>query len=289
MMEVARIFKIGEFSKLMQVSIRMLRYYDEMGLLKPGKIDSYTGYRLYSIEQIPVLQKILLLRDLKFSVEEIAKTLCNWDGKFVIEQLTVKKKVIQDDLRLAEQRIAKIDRAINDLKQEKFDINYNVSFRSAPRLKILSLRKVIPDYNCEGMLWDELFKFIRQEHIEITQSNNNLAIYHDLDHKDADVDVEVGVIVSRLGKNKNGFIFRETEQIDMMACAMVYGSYENLGTAYQSFAYWLDQHEQYEMTGLCRQICHKGPHNEDNSNKYLTEIQMPVASKCCHSIKQPRE
>ena len=46
-------FKIGEFSKLSQVSIRMLRYYDEMGLLKPDRIDTFTGYRLYSAAQCP--------------------------------------------------------------------------------------------------------------------------------------------------------------------------------------------------------------------------------------------
>lgn len=46
-------FKIGEFSKLTQVSIRMLRYYDENNLLKPAKTDPFTGYRLYSVEQIP--------------------------------------------------------------------------------------------------------------------------------------------------------------------------------------------------------------------------------------------
>ena len=55
-------FRIGEFSKLTQVTIRMLRYYDEMGLLKPSKIDPRTNYRMYSVEQIPTLNKIIYLR-----------------------------------------------------------------------------------------------------------------------------------------------------------------------------------------------------------------------------------
>ena len=270
-------FKIGEFSKIMQVSIRMLRHYDEIGILKPAQIDKYTGYRLYSIEQIPILQKIILLRDVKFSVSEIAVALDNWDEEFIIQQLMGKKNEIQDEIRLEQQRIGKIEMAINDIKEEKIAIHYNISFKSIPYLKILSLRKVIPNYNCEGILWDELFKFIDQEHIDIIhQSNNNLAIYHDEEHKDYDVDVEVGVIVNKLGESKDGFTFRETEQIDTMACMMVYGSYENIGRAYQSLAYWLEQHEQYKMTGLSRQICHKGPYDEENPSKYLTEIQTPV-------------
>jgi DNA-binding transcriptional MerR regulator len=59
-------FRIGEFSKLTQVSIRMLRYYDETGLLRPAKTDRFTNYRLYSIAQIPVLNKIIFMRDLGF-------------------------------------------------------------------------------------------------------------------------------------------------------------------------------------------------------------------------------
>ena len=54
-------FRIGEFSKLMQVSIRMLRYYDEKEILKPAEIDSWTGYRMYSVDQIPILNKIIAL------------------------------------------------------------------------------------------------------------------------------------------------------------------------------------------------------------------------------------
>lgn len=68
-------FKIGEFSRLTQISIRMLRYYDEMGLLKPEYIDKSSGYRYYSVNQIPHLQKIALLRDLDFTVKEIKEGL----------------------------------------------------------------------------------------------------------------------------------------------------------------------------------------------------------------------
>lgn len=67
-------FKIGEFSKLTQVSIRMLRYYDETGLLRPEQTDKYSGYRLYSAAQIPALNKIVFLRDLGFNISEIALT-----------------------------------------------------------------------------------------------------------------------------------------------------------------------------------------------------------------------
>ena len=61
-------FRIGEFSKLTQVSVRMLRYYDEAGLLKPAEVDRWTGHRLYSVEQIPRLDRIRYLRDSGFLI-----------------------------------------------------------------------------------------------------------------------------------------------------------------------------------------------------------------------------
>lgn len=64
--------KIGEFSKLTQISIRMLRYYDETGLLKPATIDPQTGYRLYSSDQLTRLNQILMLRDCGFTISEIS-------------------------------------------------------------------------------------------------------------------------------------------------------------------------------------------------------------------------
>ena len=278
--KVLSIFKIGEFSRLTQVSIRMLRYYDEIGILRPAKIDKQTGYRLYSIDQIPILQKILLLRDIKFSAPEIAVALNNWNENSMIQQMEKKKKEIQNEIHLEEQRIGKIEMAINDIKEEKIAIHYNVFFKNIPPLKILSLRKVIHNYYCQGMLWDELFRFIEHEHIEIIHQNDNkIAIYHDQERKGFDLDVEVGIIVKELGENKDEFIFREAEQVDTMACMMVYGSYENIGNAYRSFVHWLEQHKQYNMTGLLRQIYHKGPYDEENPNKYLTEMQTPVIRK----------
>jgi DNA-binding transcriptional MerR regulator len=80
-------FKIGEFSKLTQVSIRMLRYYDETGLLKPALIDKFTGYRMYSVEQLPLLHKIIFLRDTGFSGVEIAEVLSHWEQDTITDYL----------------------------------------------------------------------------------------------------------------------------------------------------------------------------------------------------------
>jgi DNA-binding transcriptional MerR regulator len=68
-------FRIGEFSKIAQVSGRLLRYYDELGLLKPVRIDRETGYRYYSVEQLPRLNRILALKELGLTLDQIARLL----------------------------------------------------------------------------------------------------------------------------------------------------------------------------------------------------------------------
>lgn len=267
--------RIGEFSKLTQVSIRMLRYYDETGLLKPAQTDKFTGYRLYSVDQIPVLHKIIFLRDTGFNVSEIAVALQHWTNDFITEQLNNKRQEIQSAIRQEQERLAKIDMAINDIREEKISVHCNVFLKSIPSYKVLSLRKVIPDYFCEGMLWQELADFIKSENIDIPKECTDFAIYHDEEYKESGVDVEVCTVIDRLGESRKGFTFRETEKVDTMACAMVYGPFENIAAAYESFAHWLVRHNQYRMTGQSRQICHKGPWNED-PGQYLTEIQIPV-------------
>jgi DNA-binding transcriptional MerR regulator len=67
--------KIGEFSKLAQVSVKTLRYYDELGLLRPNWVDRYTGYRYYSLQQLPRLNRLLALRELGFPLVQIERML----------------------------------------------------------------------------------------------------------------------------------------------------------------------------------------------------------------------
>ena len=68
-------FKIGEFSKLGQVSTRMLRHYDKLGLLVPDQIDEWTGYRYYTIQQLPRLHRIIALKDMGLSLQQITDLL----------------------------------------------------------------------------------------------------------------------------------------------------------------------------------------------------------------------
>ena len=88
--------RIGDFSKLSRVSIKTLRYYDEMGLLKPVEVDRFTGYRYYDFHQLPRLYRILALKELGFSLEEIGRFL---EENLSTEELRGMLKLSQAEIR----------------------------------------------------------------------------------------------------------------------------------------------------------------------------------------------
>ncbi|CUX35918.1 HTH-type transcriptional regulator HmrR [Clostridium sp. C105KSO15] len=269
--------KIGDFSKLTHVSVRMLRYYDNQGLLKPSYIDPATGYRLYSADQVPGLQKIVLLRDLNFGVAETTQLLQNWNDTYLMQSLNNKIRDIEEVIEMEKKRIEQIRSAIAHIETDKFDQYYNVTIKSIPSYPVISLRRKVDSHFDEGKLWSELMDFVHQEHIEFDRSSqNNVAIYHDDEHMDSGVDIEVCLIVKRLGKSKGAFTYRMLENIDKMACMMVYGPYENIAGAYYSFADWLDKIYPYTMGSPSRQVTIIDHEDTDNSEEYLTEIQIPL-------------
>ena len=88
-------FKIGDFSKLTRISVRMLRHYDEIDLLKPNSIDDFTGYRYYSADQIPIVNRIQVLKEMGFSLSEICSLMeKDLDSKQLRVLLQSKKREI---------------------------------------------------------------------------------------------------------------------------------------------------------------------------------------------------
>lgn len=266
-------FRIGEFSKLAQVSIRMLRYYDEVGLLKPAEIDPWTGHRRYSAAQIPVLNRILYLRDSGFHVSEIADAL-DQEEEGLLAVLDRKHAEIEQAIQAEQEKLQKIELAKKELLHGKNKMYDDVSIKSIPSCQVLSLRRIIPNYYAEGLLWKEISAFAKQRQIQI--SGNPVSIYHDTAYKETNVDVELCVPVKKVGKNTGDFFYRTTEPVPAMACTMVYGDFSNIAGAYLAFAAWLEKNSPYQMDGATRQIVHRGPWNEQEAERYVIELQIPI-------------
>ncbi len=266
-------FKIGDFSRLAKVSVRMLRYYDELGLLKPAEVDRFTGYRFYTASQISYLNRIIKLRDLGFNISEIAAVLNESDDAALLARLELKKQQIEEEISNDIKRITDIEQLIGSIGKEIIKMGYDVVIKSVPSCKVVSLRDVIPAYDREGELWARLGEFMDRNRINGT--GLYFTMYHDGEYKVSDVDVEVAACIEKLGEDREGFTFRAVEAVPNMASLMVPGSYKNIDPAFRSLAEWLENNG-YEMAGITRQVCHRGPWNEEKEENYLTEIQIPI-------------
>ena len=274
-------FKIGEFSKLTQVTIRMLRYYDETGLLKPACTDPWTGYRMYTADQIPALNKIVYLRDSGFNVAEIKAAIRTDDPDQIAALLRKKYGEIQQGIQAEQEKLKNIEAAQQALLGGGSGIHYQITIKSVPSFRVLSLRRVIPDYYAEGELWRQLSAFAAQH--EIAVAHQTFSIYHDPEYREQNVDVELCVPVEQCVpayksevRGAEGFSFRYTEAVPSMASTMVYGPFSNIAGAYLSFAGWLQDSSRYKMGSTSRQIVHRGPWNEEDPQNYLTELQIPL-------------
>ena len=107
-------FKIGDFSKISQTTVKTLHHYDDLGLLKPAEVDPVTGYRRYTVGQLPRLNRILALKELGFSLEQIAGLL---DDQLSFETLCAILRMKQSELeRRVEDEHARLARVAARLR-----------------------------------------------------------------------------------------------------------------------------------------------------------------------------
>jgi len=268
-------FKIGEFSKMVRVSARMLRYYEQCGLLFPAETDRFTGYRLYSAGQIQPLLRIVELRDMGFGVEEIKEILPRYtDAKFMRDVLDRKRREVQNVIADEKDKLKKIAAKRGSLDKECVNMVYEVEIKSLPSDKVLALREIIPAYNAEGMLWEKLGKFVADK--KIPCGTYGYSIFHDAEYKESSVDVEIAVPVPELGESQNCFVYKELEPIPQAATVRFSGPYSGgYDAALEKLAGWIEKNG-YEINGLIRGLAIKCYPDVKSEDDLLTEIQVPV-------------
>lgn len=266
-------FKIGDFSRLSQVTVKALRYYDELGLLKPAHVDRFTGYRYYSATQLPRLNRILALKDLGFALEQMASFL---DQHCTIEQirgmLSLRRSELQQHITEEQARLARVEARLRHIEKEDVMAPYDVVLKKVEPQTILGIRKVIPTYPDVGELFEQLFGQLQQHGLQIT--GPALSIYYDGEYRERDVDVEAAVPVSPPAGASDAPV-RELPGAETMACLVHHGPYETLHQAYAALLEWSEANH-YQIAGPDREVYVQGPDKARSPEEYVTELQVPV-------------
>jgi DNA-binding transcriptional MerR regulator len=266
--------RIGEFSRISQVSIKTLRFYDEVGLLHPAQVDDFTGYRYYTFSQLAQLHRILALKEMGFPLEQIGRLLvAEVSPEELRGLLKARRAEIQSRLDEELERLARVEARLKQIEEEQTMSQIEVVIKKVEPQRIASVRDIIPSYPAQGGLWGELEGYLAQQRVRPT--GPCLTIYHDDEYKERDVDAEVcepiGVELAEAGRVK----VRSLPAAEVVS-AVHRGPYVTLGKAIQDVIQWTEANG-YRITGPEREIyLQPGRNGSQTDPETITEVQFPV-------------
>lgn len=266
--------KIGEFSKISRVSVRMLRYYDEIGLLKPVQTDYYTGYRYYSESQLPMIGMIKSFRELGFSLADIIRMVEVFDDGEKLDAFFIKRQTeLQKEIELAAHQMMLLDTARKRLRKEQ-TMSYNVSIKTIPERYAATVHMVIPHYEDEGMVWQILCDETDGMNLIPDDPCLVAAEFPDDEFKEENVEILAWKTVKGTYADTEHVKFRKLSAVKVASC-VVKGDYEQLPEVYGAVISWV-QENGYEPDGAMFNIYHVSPHETQNSDEFITEVCYPV-------------
>lgn len=266
-------YRIGEFSKITQLSIKTLRYYDEIGILSPSMRDEVSNYRLYDEKDFERAQMIKLLRSLDFSIMEIQDLLetihSEEDLSYYIreKQEFIKKEIIQQEVLL--HRMEAYLHQVHHHEQAK---QYEITEERLPQMLVASYAYT-GKYQDISMYLPILFKEIKGNASNEPMFN----LYYDESYME-EAQIEICIPLKKKFIAKQCMIKVLPEQLSITTIHK--GSYETLNLAYKTILDYAKGHD-YETIVPSRERYLKGPGKifKGNPNTYRTQINLPIKEK----------
>ena len=279
-------FKIGDFSRLAQVSVRMLRHYDKLGLLTPGQTDKWTGYRYYTIDQLPRLNRIVALNGLGLTLQEIGDLLGGGNAlppEQLRGMLMLRRVELERELEERRWQLASVEARLQQIEQENEPDPYEIVVKSVEPLPVASLRLVIPTvqevgYYCQT-LYGQLYRQLATA--GVAWGGPELTLYHNDEYTETDIDMEVaapvdGALVDA-APSVDHLAFRELPGHDLVAALVFEGQFEEVIGPIQALLRWIGMH-RHAPAGPLRELHLSGPAHADEGSKALPviELQAPI-------------
>jgi DNA-binding transcriptional MerR regulator len=273
-------FRIGEFAQIAQVSGRQLRFYDQLGLLQPAHVDQQTGYRYYSIRQLPRLNSILALKDLGLSLEQIGPLLDREMSPAELRSmLTLKRAQLERSLQEEEARLRHIESRIAQIDREGKADGFDVIVKSTPPTPFLGV-----NCSCDNM--EEVVRMVRTVAEEGSRQikpalRDKLVVVARNDVDAEKLDLDIGFSLTRPSNASvriaGDLVLRATElpAIETMATLVRPGTNAESHTSFGTVGRWIEANH-YEIAGPCREIFLEPITGPPGFEGALVEIQFPV-------------
>jgi DNA-binding transcriptional MerR regulator len=271
---VENLVPIGRFSKICRLSVSSLRYYDELGLLRPALVDPDSSYRYYRLSQVRVAETIRLLRALDMPLEEVQHYLGERDP-------LAARDLLNRHQRRMEERVEEGQRILSYLRRlqggEEYPANSPVRAHCFEPQDVLCIHACVPEQEVSGT-WRSMAAELRAHLQRYRQQASGPigAIFPDPVHNETAVHMTVYLPVTG-NPEPRGRIVAERIEGGLAATILHLGPYALLHRSYEQLATWMQRHG-HEMTGPPREVFLVGPTEVEDPNSYETEVVWPVGS-----------
>lgn len=271
-------FLTGEFSRIARVSKRLLQYYDEIGLLHPAHTDPQTGYRYYSAKQLPRLNRILAMKDLGLSLDQIRRMVDDdvstdeIHGMLLMQQAELEKKLLEDI-----QRFHRIEARLRNFMQDATPLP-DVVLKSVPQIEILSTHHRITTDN-GWHFFGQLMHYLPTQ-IDMQQLGHMLLMANVDEFLTENINMEFGFVVR--GKVPDPVLLlddlvlkkRKLPAIPQMATIAHVGHPQTASIPYGELGTWIETNG-YRIAGFQREVFIESPET-GKLEDIVMELQIPV-------------
>jgi DNA-binding transcriptional MerR regulator len=258
---------ISDFARLGQVSVRMLRHYDELGLIRPDHVDPWTGYRSYSPQQLHLLNRLVALKDLGFTLDQVRRILLEQVGPEELRgMLRLRRIELEDEARAVGTRLTAVESRLRMIEMEdRMSADYVIKSLPATRL-VARTATLDPDRLGEhiGPMFAAVAEGIGHVPGALATPIATYAV------TEAGMDVAVGY--GYAGAAPAGAQVIDLPAVDAV-CGVHLGSMATIGESWQALHRWIVENG-HEFAGPCRELYLRAE-GEDQSD-WVTELQQPI-------------
>jgi DNA-binding transcriptional MerR regulator/effector-binding domain-containing protein len=271
-------FTIGEFATIARVSVRMLRHYDAIGLLVPARVDEHNGYRHYGAGQLRTLNRLLALKDLGFTLEQVGRFLDeDVDAGELRGMLRLRRSELSARIEADRSRLSRVEARLRIIESEDTMSTDDVVVRPVGPVRVAAVTGTAASADSSdvgpvvGALYAELGRHV--ERGAVRPAGPAVAAYSPA--ADGGLDCRAGITVAD-GAVPDGVELVELPGLDAAATVVHHGAMATVAGTYQRLAVWIEENG-YRTDGTAREVYLVSlPEPQEN---WVTEIQMPVAAR----------
>jgi DNA-binding transcriptional MerR regulator len=270
-------FSIGEFAQHGRVSVRMLRHYDAIGLLRPACVDPVTGYRSYQASQLAQLNRVIALKDLGFTLQQVQEIMAEQVSAAELRgMLRLRRAEIQSRIDAETSRLARVEARLATIEDEARVPVDGVVIKGLAPVRVAELAGVAGSYEPEAItpviqpLYCDLWQ--RMASAPVTAAGPAMAYYEDAPASDGAIVVHAAVPVAGGTDGDHGFAVVDLAEVDRAAVIIHHGSMDNVLPAVQALARWIDA-SGYRAAGYAREVTLEWSPDPD---RWVTELQQPI-------------